>query len=80
MDTNAQEMSFEESLKRLEEVVGQLERGEAPLEKGLELFEEGVALSRRCHDLLSSAEKRISRLTLDEDGRLELFPREEEGE
>ena len=66
------ETTFEESLERLEEIVGQLEAGDAPLEEGLSLFEEGVALSRRCHQLLSKVEQRIQQLVREEDGTLSL--------
>jgi exodeoxyribonuclease VII small subunit len=77
----AGEESFEEALARLEEIVALLERGEAPLEDGLRLFEEGVTLSRRCHEMLRSAEARISRLVREEEGglTLELFTEEEPG-
>ncbi|MBZ0267272.1 exodeoxyribonuclease VII small subunit [bacterium] len=74
-------LSFEDSLERLEEIVGQLESGDAPLEEGLTLFEEGVALSRRCHSLLARVEQRIQQLVREEDGTfsLDLFG-EEAGE
>ncbi len=36
-----------------------LERGDLPLEESLRLFEEGVALSRRCHELLQAAEGKV---------------------
>jgi len=65
-------LSFEDSLERLEEIVGQLESGDAPLEEGLTLFEEGVALSRRCHSLLARVEQRIQQLVREEDGTLAL--------
>jgi len=76
---NDGEPTFEESLARLEEIVALLEKGEAPLEKGLELFEEGVRLTRRCHEMLATAEQRISRLVSgnrEGEARLELFPDE----
>jgi exodeoxyribonuclease VII small subunit len=75
-----EKLDFEESLRRLEDIVGKLERGDAPLEEGLALFEEGVVLSRRCHQMLAEAEKKVSRLVRAEDGTftLELFPREDE--
>ncbi|GJM44872.1 MAG: hypothetical protein DHS20C21_17140 [Gemmatimonadota bacterium] len=74
--TSPAELSFEDSLERLEEIVGRLETGDAPLEQGLALFEEGVALTRRCHELLSSVEQRVQRLVKEEDGSLslDLFP------
>ena len=67
------EPTFEEAVKRLEEIVGQLEDGEIPLENSLTLFEEGVKLSRFCRTKLDEAEKRISLLLKDEAG---IFQRE----
>ena len=55
-------LSFEGALEQLESTVGRLEEGEMPLEESLELFEKGVALSRRCTETLEAAEKRIELL------------------
>lgn len=60
-------LSFEGALEQLETTVGRLEEGEMPLEEALELFEKGVALSRRCTETLEAAEKRIEILVGDED-------------
>ena len=68
------EESFEDSLDRLSDIVGQLERGEAPLEEGLALFEEGVKLTRRCHEMLTAAEARVQKFTQEEDGEVVLRP------
>jgi exodeoxyribonuclease VII small subunit len=62
------EHTFEDAVKRLEEIVGQLEDGEIPLDDSLTLFEEGVKLSRFCRTKLDEAEKRISLLLKDEGG------------
>ena len=62
--------SFEDALKRLEDIVAKLENGEQPLEKSLELFEEGVKLSRYCNDKLNEAEKKIQQLTKNASGEL----------
>ncbi|MBQ4298020.1 MAG: exodeoxyribonuclease VII small subunit [Clostridia bacterium] len=59
-------LSFEDAMKRLDEVVKQLETGNAPLSESLALFEEGVALVRRCNDELNAAEKKIKDLSVDE--------------
>jgi exodeoxyribonuclease VII small subunit len=74
----SQKLGFEESLERLEKIVLMLERGEVTLEESLQHFEEGVALTRRCHELLAAAEKRVSRLVREEEGglTLQLFPTE----
>ncbi|MBQ7172195.1 MAG: exodeoxyribonuclease VII small subunit [Clostridia bacterium] len=59
-------LSFEDAMKRLEEVVRQLETGNAPLSDSLALFEEGISLVRRCSDELTAAEKKIKDLSADE--------------
>ena len=56
-------MSFEESVKRLEDIVKDLESGKAPLSESLALFEEGIALVRKCTAELDCAEKKIIELT-----------------
>ena len=48
--------SFEESLKKLETIVDQLEKGDLALEDSLKLFEEGVGLSAACKQELDAAE------------------------
>jgi len=57
--------SFEEVLRRLEEIVEGLEAGDLSVEKSLALFEEGVGLAREGHRRLESAEKRITALLED---------------
>jgi exodeoxyribonuclease VII small subunit len=54
-----QALPFEKALERLQEIVEALESGEATLERSLALFEEGVALSRRCNQRLDEAERRL---------------------
>ena len=67
--------SFEDSMKRLEEVVGKLEGEEVSLEESLKLFEQGVKLMRFCHLRLSEVEEKVQILVADEKegGRLEEF-------
>ena len=54
--------SFEESLKRLEQIVGQLEGGECSLDQSLKLFEEGAKLAGQCKELLDQAEQKVKLL------------------
>ncbi len=61
-------VDFEGALSRLEELVGELERGELKLEDSLRTFEEGVRLVRRCSEQLKSAELRIRQLEEETDG------------
>ena len=56
------ELAFEGALDELEGLVARLEAGDLALEQALATFERGVALSRRCADLLDRAEQRIEEL------------------
>lgn len=56
------EPSYEESVERLRAVVDQLEGGNLGLEESLRLFEEGMALSRRCEERLRVVEDQVRRL------------------
>lgn len=56
------EPAFEAILARLQEVVGDLERGDLPLERSLALFEEGVRLARQGGSRLDDAEARVEEL------------------
>ena len=75
------QQTFEEALKRLEEVLDALEHGELNLEEAVKAFEEGVKLVRFCHGRLDDVERRVDLLLKDEAGRFitKPFP-EEEGE
>lgn len=68
-DRPVAEMSFEDALRELEEVVGKLERGEVPLEESIALYERGAALRERCETKLKEAEEKVAKLTLDGDGK-----------
>lgn len=65
-----EQLSFEEALARLEEIVGRMEAGEVSLDASLSLFEEGVALSRLCATRLDEADKRITVLLEAKDGSI----------
>ncbi|MFK8138175.1 MAG: exodeoxyribonuclease VII small subunit [Bdellovibrionales bacterium] len=55
-------MSFEKNLKRLEEIVEEMENSELSLDKSLKHFEEGVKLSKDCNKELESAEQKVQML------------------
>ena len=63
-----QSKSFETAMKRLEEIVRTMERGELPLEESLKLFEEGTALVRSCTKQLDEAEMKVVKLMKGPDG------------
>ena len=71
------EMSFEDSMKKIEAIVDELEKGDLPLEESLKRFEEAVKLARACHKKLESAQKTVSKLIKSGDDRFELEPFEE---
>lgn len=64
---------FEECLKRLEEIVDRLEKGDLTLEKSLELFEEGMRLSTSCRQELESAEGKVE-ILLKQNGKMQAEP------
>ncbi len=52
-------LTYEQSIKRLEEIVEMLQEGSLPLDKSLELYEEGAKLSNHCHNMLQNAKQKI---------------------
>ncbi len=69
-DSKEQAVAFEDAIRRLAEIVEQLERGDLPLEASLALFEEGIKLARVSQQRLDRAEKRIEELLgVDEEGK-----------
>lgn len=76
-EENGDEMSFEAALKRLEEVVGELEGGRLSLEESLSRFEEGMRLSKLCQQKLKSVELKIEKL-VEENGRPVAHPLDED--
>lgn len=55
-------LDFESAFERLQEAVGQLERGGLPLDASIATFERGMALAGRCAEILSAAELRVTRI------------------
>ncbi|NLD88085.1 MAG: exodeoxyribonuclease VII small subunit [Clostridiales bacterium] len=64
------EMTFEQALARLDEIVTILEKGNAPLEQSMILFEEGIALSKRCSAALEKAEQKVTILIKNSSGTI----------
>lgn len=58
----SKEITFEEAMKRLEEIVGRMEQGSVSLEESLALFEEGTGLVKQCSRKLDEAELKVVRL------------------
>lgn len=68
-ETPVEEMTFEQAMKALEDVVGKLERGDVPLEESIALYERGAALKKQCEDKLKKAEEKVAAITLDAGGQ-----------
>ncbi|CAD2075882.1 exodeoxyribonuclease VII small subunit [Phocicoccus pinnipedialis] len=58
--------SFEDKLKRIDEIVLKLDSDEITLEESLELYKEGVILTKECDDILKNAQLNIEELTKDD--------------
>lgn len=66
--------TFETALRRLEEIVKQLENGNLSLEAALKLFEEGIELSAQCQKQLEAAESRVEVLLKKAEGKIVAEP------
>ena len=72
------EKRFEQAMKRLEKIVQSLESGELSLEDAIKVFEEGVKLAEFCTNKLEEAEKKVSLLVQEREGRHTKVPFEVE--
>ena len=76
--------NFEQAFSKLEEAVRRLEDGNLSLDEATRLYEEGMRLAKRCNELLSGAELKVSRLQTEFAEQMSLVaddlePHEEEG-
>lgn len=65
---NENNITFEQSLMRLEQIVRALEHGDVPLEESLKLFQEGTGLVRSCQKLLDDAKLQVQKVMADANG------------
>lgn len=63
-------ISFEDKMKKLEEIAVELEKGDLDLDSSVTKFEEGMKLSKECSGMLEKAEKKIIMLIKGENGEL----------
>ena len=70
----AEGRGFEGNLKRLEEIVAELEEGKLPLDRSLKLYEEGIGAYRTCQETLQQAQARVTKLVETLQGELEEEP------
>ncbi|MGP4074361.1 exodeoxyribonuclease VII small subunit [Halobacillus sp. K22] len=77
MSEKEKQLSFEEAMKQLEELVEKLETGEVPLEKAIQYYQEGMKLSKICSEKLGNVENQMQQI-LNEHGEFESFSIQEE--
>ncbi len=70
-------VTFEEAMQKLEQIVGALEEGNVPLEKAISLFQEGMNLSNICHEKLQSVEGKMDQI-VEENGEIKPFSVQED--
>lgn len=68
-ETDLSTLSFEQALKRLEEIVARLESGEAALDESITLYTQGEALRAQCEARLRDAQARIEKITIGTNGQ-----------
>lgn len=66
--------NFEQSLKQLEAIVAQMERGDISLEDSVKLFEEGTKLAEQCKQQLAEAEGKVEILIKQRNGAMKREP------
>lgn len=75
--TEKENISFEEAMLQLEKIVERLEEGDVPLEKAITYYQEGMKLSKLCHDKLSNVQEKMTKI-LNEQGELDPFDIQED--
>ena len=77
---NIDEMKFEQALAELERIVSSLENQTAPLDESISLYENGIALVKRCTVLLDEAQQKVGILSRNESGEVVVKPFSAESE
>lgn len=66
-DNEKENLSFEEALTKLEEIVNKLEQEDVPLESAINYYQEGMKLSNLCDDILKNAQKKMTQILNEEE-------------
>ena len=66
-----EDMNFEDSLEKLEEIVNKLENGDVPLDEAIDEFKKAMDLVKLCENKLNSAEEAIAKIVQDNDELVE---------
>lgn len=67
-DPVSSDLSFEDALRQLEDIVRKLESGDVPLDASIDLYKKGDELRIHCQKRLDSAQARIEKIRTDADG------------
>ncbi|GGA68050.1 exodeoxyribonuclease VII small subunit [Ornithinibacillus halotolerans] len=70
------DLSFEEAMEKLEEIIGKLEEGDVPLEKAIAYYQDGMILSKICGDKLTNIQEKMVQI-MNEQGELVPFDMQE---
>lgn len=76
MASKKEEISFEDKIRALEEIVKELESGEVPLDDAINKYTEAMKLAKECSDKLTEVSDKVNKIML-ENGKLEEFTVEE---
>ncbi|MEN9017729.1 MAG: exodeoxyribonuclease VII small subunit [Hellea sp.] len=74
MTESIKEMTFENALNELENIVSKLERGEVTLEESIAIYERGAKLKAHCEGKLKDAQLKVEKIILNKDGKAKTVP------
>ena len=72
-------LSFEDALSELENIVSKLERGDAPLEESIDIYERGAKLKKHCEGKLKAAQLKVDKIVLAPNGDISTEPLDNDG-
>lgn len=73
-NTDIAQMSFEDALSELEDIVAQLEAGQVPLEESIAIYERGTALKAHCEAKLKAAQVKVEQIVVSPEGGVSTKP------
>ena len=71
-EKNLEQITFEEAIKELENIVDDLERGEVSLEEAVSAYERGSKLKNICQERLNDARMKVEKIKQDENGQISI--------
>ena len=77
--SDIKDLSFEDALSELENIVSKLERGDAPLEESIDVYERGALLKKHCEGKLKAAQLKVDKIVLGPQGDISTEPLDNDG-